>query len=811
MRSLARPAVGAAIVLAPLLFAAGASGQATGGADAPSSGAAGLEEIVVTATRRQERLEDVPISVTAFSQEVLDAQGLRNIDDLTRLTPGVTFQRNGIGASGNYNDEQSDINIRGIDSTAGTSTVGIYLDDTPIQSRRIGYGTLNAFPAIFDLDRVEVLRGPQGTLFGASSEGGTVRFITPEPGLTRNSAYLRSEVSSTRNGDPSYEFGGAFGGPIIDDVLGFRVSASYREDGGYVDRVNYRNLQTVDSNSNWENTLTARAALKWQVNQSLSITPSIYYQRLHINDTAVYWRSLSDPNTDQFLNGNAQANPSTDPFYLAAIRADWDMGIAHLISNTSYYSRSQHSTSDYTQFLRTIYLGNPFPPPGDRGSAYFTDKQNNFFEEIRLESINPGARITWNVGLFLARTDENSSQFEQDPTLGQEIDAAGEGPFCTAQIPCPNNIIYSQPYARVIDKQAALFGELGIKLTEELRLTLGARVSRDQFTGSSLASGPDGPGLPEYDHSSATETPVTPKGVLSWQPNRDELLYMSVAKGFRVGGTDSDYGGVPACQPDLIALGISPGPDGKLHSPTTYASDSLWSYEIGSKSTLLERRLQVNASIFVIDWRDIQQIVYLPTCGDALTTNLGRVRSQGGDLDVQFKPIDDLTLGFTAAYTKARYSRTACLPGITYFAATGCALTANSATVGSPTVTKGDALLGAPWTFLASTEYVLPLAHAKAYFRADFQYLTAQHTLLPSQDLNNGIYDTTIPGLPVTTNLSVRAGLRWRGGDFSLFVQNLADAHPVMFESRDSPVDDDLYFERTQRPRTIGLTATWRY
>src|SRR5580698_998505 len=121
---------------------------------------AALEEIVVTATRRSERLQDVPISVTAFSQEKMDAQGLRSIDDVTRLTPGVAFSRNGTGSSANYNDESSDINIRGIDSAAGASTTGIYIDDTPIQSRHIGFGAVNAFPALFDLDRVEVLRGP---------------------------------------------------------------------------------------------------------------------------------------------------------------------------------------------------------------------------------------------------------------------------------------------------------------------------------------------------------------------------------------------------------------------------------------------------------------------------------------------------------------------------------------------------------------------------------------------------------------------------------------------------------------------------
>jgi iron complex outermembrane receptor protein len=177
-------AAGAAQLMWPSMLVAAAADTETA-----SSGA--LEEVVVTATRRSERLQDVPISVTAFSQEKMDVQGLRSIDDVTRLTPGVAFSRNGTGSSANYNDESSDINIRGIDSAAGASTTGIYIDDTPIQSRHIGFGAVNAFPALFDLDRVEVLRGPQGTLFGAGAEGG------------RKSHRPRTETPATNSERPS--------------------------------------------------------------------------------------------------------------------------------------------------------------------------------------------------------------------------------------------------------------------------------------------------------------------------------------------------------------------------------------------------------------------------------------------------------------------------------------------------------------------------------------------------------------------------------------------------------------------------------
>ncbi|MBV8496869.1 MAG: TonB-dependent receptor, partial [Gammaproteobacteria bacterium] len=230
------------LVLCALLAVLGAGGQGLSRAQTADQGGAasgGLQEVVVTAERRTERVMDVPMSVTALSQDILDEKGVTNIDELSRVAPGVTFLRNGMSSSGNYNDEDSDISIRGIDSTAGTSTTGIYIDDTPIQTRHLNFGTVNPYPELFDLSRVEVLKGPQGTLFGSGSEGGTLRFITPAPDLHSYSGLARAEYGQIEGGGPSYEAGAAFGGPIIDGVLGFRVSASFREDGGWVDRVSY--------------------------------------------------------------------------------------------------------------------------------------------------------------------------------------------------------------------------------------------------------------------------------------------------------------------------------------------------------------------------------------------------------------------------------------------------------------------------------------------------------------------------------------------------------------------------------------------
>jgi outer membrane receptor protein involved in Fe transport len=817
--------MGAAVLTAQLTCPSMSSAAGAAAEGDASSGA--LEEVVVTATRRSERLEDVPISVTAFTQEKLDAQGLHSIDDLTRLSPGVAFQRNGMSSSGNYNDEGSDINIRGVDSTAGTSTTGIYIDDTPIQTRHIGFGSINAFPALFDLDRVEVLRGPQGTLFGAGAEGGVVRFIAPEPNLTKQSAYFRADTAITDGGSPSYEGGAAFGAPIIDDVLAFRASVSYRKDGGWVDRVGYSlspnalvatptpiyDGVTTQPNANWQETTTARLALTWKPVEGLEITPSIYYQRLYINDTAAYWVSMSNPAANIYRNGNALTNPSDDPFSLSAVKVTWDLGFASLFSNTAFYDRNQNATSDYTQYLRATwsYYGvypNTFPAPGDKGYALFEDDQRNFYEELRLASSDTNARLTWSAGVFFSHLKENVPEAIYDNNLNAEVLAYTGGnpsvPVCTAAQPCPNGLIFNGPVDLVIDKQIALFGEIGAKITDTLKATVGLRVSKLDYTGSVNETGPF-LGTTIVTQSSDTEKPVTPKAVLTWQPDHDDLIYASASKGFRPGGPNVGVGGI--CDGNLTSLGLS-------QVPGQFSSDSLWSYEIGSKNTFLEHRLQVNASLFYIDWSNIQQNVYLPDCGEQFTANLGKAKSEGGDIDVLYRPIEVLTFDFAAAYTDARLTKTSCAGALTYNGTQCVGAPGSGVTPVSPIASKGDALLGAPWTFTSSAEYHFPAWDAKTpYLRFDYQHSTAQKSLLQGQDPNNALYDTTLPGLPIVNDLSARAGLRFSGIDLSIYGNNLTNAHPLLFEARDiayTPTDT-LYFGRGVRPRTIGLTAIYHY
>jgi iron complex outermembrane recepter protein len=811
-----RPALGST------LAALGLAAQAVGWAQTSETGTAaanqGLQEVVVTAERRTEKLMDVPMSVTALSQDALDEKGVHNIDDLSRIAPGITFLRNGMSSSGNYNDEDSDISIRGIDSTAGTSTTGIYIDDTPIQTRHLNFGTVNPYPELFDLDRVEVLKGPQGTLFGSGSEGGTLRFITPAPDLHSYSGYARAEFGQIDSGGQNYEIGAAFGGPIIDGVLGFRLSASYREDGGWVDRVSYTrppavltpcnptNLGapcfggsaevytsaptvtgTIDSNSNWHDTQTFRVALRWTPSDTVTIDPSFYVQTLHINDTGAYWMNISNPADNVYRNGNAQPNPSTDPWYIGALKINWDLPWANLVSNTSYFSRNQHSVSDYSQWISTVFLFNQYPPVGDTSSSFFTDHQNNFTEEIRLSSRDPDARLQWTAGLFYLHANENSTEFIDSP------DACSVPGF-----PCTqgDNLAYLQPRFSMIDKQEAVFGEVSYKLSSLFKLTAGLRYSNLDYSGvvQEIEQGVFGT-QQVNTASSGNDKPLTPRFVFNFTPDPDSLYYASAAKGFRSGGINTHL--PPPCTVGLPA------------SPTTFSSDSLWQYEVGTKDTVLDRRLQVSGSLYYIKWKNIQQFVYL-TCGLGFDYNLGQLTGEGGDIEIDWRATPDFTLGLMAAYTDSSFDGPISLAGV------------------YPLVSNGDHLAASPWNIDLSGEYVWNAMARKPYLRLDYQFATAQRSLVPFLDpANVPNDDPTLQGLPEIRILDLRAGLRFGGYDLSLFVHNALNYHAPIFDSRDlattagngyvaapngPAVDFDTnYFARGLPPRTYGLTVTYKF
>ena len=801
-----------------------------------------LEEITVTASKRDTKLMETPISISAFTPERMDAQGVRSIDDIARLTPGITFNR----ADGR-NPLSNNISIRGVRSTTASSTTGIYLDDTPIQLRVIGAGAsgFNAFPVVFDLERVEVLRGPQGTLFGSSSEGGTIRYLTPTPSLTDYSVYARSEVAGKENGGQSYEIGVAVGGPIIEDKLGFRISGFYRRDGGYVDRVNtdpapgdtpFRTFDldpstpptifperrtvnyVVEEDSNFITREVVRGALLYAPTDDLEITGSIYFQEVSSNDTNAYWEFLSDPGDGEYMQGNPMRQPGNDRIYLPALSISWDLGPVRLFSSTSYFDRHQKAINDYAAFESSLWGGYWEFPVGMFAPTLQINDHESWTQEVRIESTNTDSRLQWVAGVFWQRSEQKAIQKVEDrflPDLVNDSDPFGLyavlppflKPFDAMFFGAPlseGRYTFNQDPVTSVDKQIAGFLQADLKITDKLTLTAGIRYTEAEFDAKAKYNGAV-VGADVNDSGSSKETPVTPKFGLSYNITESTLLYATAAKGFRVGGYNPQIG-LP-CTDFCVNLGYVPTDDNPTGRPATFDLDTLWSYELGAKHSFLSGRASVSASAYYLDWDDIQQSVVIGNCGFQFTINAGKAEIYGVDLEASMLITDSLKMGMAFGYNHAEYAETVYGgPGATV-----------------PTFSKGDSIPGSPWTLTLSGQYDLFVFEKDAYVRLDYEYhaegpddvsglnLANRNPALPPPD------PYLLRRSPERQNLNFRAGTQIGNLDISLFVKNVLDSNPNIARTdlAFSPVpfgpDTHGYTGQTVEPRSIGATIVYRF
>jgi outer membrane receptor protein involved in Fe transport len=759
-------------------------------ADATASGPV-LQEVLVTATRRSEDLSQVPQSVAVFDAASLDARGIRTAEDLANLAPGVDLtQVLGI---------QTNIAVRGISNSAGQittgdATTGIYIDDTPVQIRSIGNGPGDPLPDMFDVERVEVLRGPQGTLFGSGSEGGAIRFIYAQPSLHDRSGNGRAELAFTKDGGTSYEAGAAIGGPIVDGVLGFRVSAHYRQDGGDVDRVPYPNgagPQPPEFNANYVDTSAARAALLWSPTEGLNITPSVYFRKTNTNDTSNYWLMLSDPSSQHYVSGNGESSPDTNRSDLAALKIEWAPGAFDLISNTSYYNRRETNLSDYrvlvTNTFGPITGQNPFPvfaTPGYYDNGLITNTQTNWSEELRVQSTNSAARFQWLGGIFYGNRLQVNYQNIRSPFFDLEtgVPNAAETFFGVPLI--DGQYLYTEQIT-TRDKQLAGFGELNFDLTRHLRLTVGARVARTETEFSDVADGPIAGG-PQSNVGKHTETPTTPKLALTYRFDSKNLMYASVSEGFRIGGVNKTVSST-LCAADLEALGFKT-------APQTYNSDRVRNYEIGLKSEPTER-FRIATSVYYIKWTNIIQPVDLVSCGESITLNLGQAVSKGADLDITFLPTRNLMLDLMLNYNDAKFTQTIRLPDAT-----------------SNIVTDGWTLGQTPWTVNFTGEFSFQGPRDwTSYIRADAYYRSVNNGLTAVTDPESATYDPFLRPNPSTLDVRLRYGMRVSSWDVSLFVNNATNNHPVLNRQDDAVGGAIQYSYFPVRPITVGLTAQSRF
>jgi outer membrane receptor protein involved in Fe transport len=752
-----------------------------------------LQEVLVTATRRELPLSKTPISVTSYAQEELDLQGIKSITGLAEFTPGVTYRLDQVGLT-------YEIAIRGISSQVGAATTGIYVDDTPIQARS-GIAE-NVYPILFDQERVEVLRGPQGTLFGSGAEGGAIRFITPDPGLQHYVGYARTEFASTDHGAPSYEAGAAVGGPIVEDRVGFRVSAYFREDGGYIDAVSPASGRVDRRNVNYTDTAALRGALKIALTDTLTITPSILYQRAHAGSDNLYWDVLSDKGAGQFRTGFDAPQPNQNAFTLAALKVEWHNDQIQLISNTSYFYNHQQRINDYTAFLdcllwvATACTSPPSPPTaGYYALSLVENYQNSMTQEVRLQSSAPNTRLTWVVGGFFQRTRVGGGQKFMDPYLPQLSQQIYGGNVLQE---FGENLVegkYSYFLDRhVQDQQSAAFGQADFAVTSQLKLTAGLRIEHAQYSFNQSRDGPLT--SPKHAAGAEGEHPATPKFGISYEYTDTGMVYVSAGKGFRVGGANNPIPNTtPTCLQTLSSVGLS-------SFPRAYKSDSLWSYEVGAKNRFAGNRAQLFASVYYIKWKDIQQSIALPGCGSNFIGNVGGVTSKGFDIGLQARVFERLLLSFQAAYTDAKFNSTvafldpSALPPIR-----------------SVIVAAGDSLGVAPWTGTFAAQYDYRLFQHSAYVRADYTYTSKENTRSPTMDPQVSTsfgYDPALLPPPSTSLLNLRAGVQLSGVDVSLFGNNVLNSEPDLTQVHDFP-GETFFYKSTFRPRTVGISATYRF
>ncbi len=816
-RLLLQGAAVAAVISTPAFGAAqpAASGDAQSGAQ--------LGEVVVTATRRAESISKVPMSVSALTQGNMDIRGIKDIQDVARFTPGVYIDNTGT----------ANISIRGISSSGGAGTTGIYIDDTPIQMRALAFNPDEALPQAFDLQRVEVLRGPQGTLFGAGSEGGTVRYITTPPSLTQSSIYSRDEVADTQGGAPSYEAGVAAGTPIIPGKLGVRATAWYRRDGGYIDLIDPVSLATVQHNANYANSTLLRLDGIWAISDRWRARLGFYYQSRVSNNTDDYWPLYSNPSQNRFVSADPDRRERPDKFYLPSLQITGDFGTFQLISNTSYYHRTDTSGYEGTIYNLGYYqssavmasVANGYPllldgsglhlPPGAtdyRAPATVDNDQQNFIQEVRLQSTDPNSALTWTTGLFFSVNRQQYLELIHDPKLEELTQAylgmdygqvfcnydATIGACTTPLQPIlydprfPNDSYFLQTHAK--DTQLAWYGQATYAFTPQWKLTLGARESRIRYTFDTLTGGPQLFLTPQTGSGGKTETAFTPKVSVSYQFNSDNLYYATYAKGFRPGGANNP---VPyaACGPDFNNFGIT-------GAPPTFSSDSVNSYEIGAKNNFHDR-VRIATSLYYIRWNNIQQAVVPPVCQISFIANLGTAVAKGADLQVDFALSGHFTAEITAGYTDARYTRDSRLSPIE----------------ATPIVSNGDAITGvsgqpgSPVTASIGLQYDFPLFGRDSFVRFDDEYQGRPKWLAPQEDPNSQQYDAANYLLGSTNLMSVRGGMRLGAWRLETFVDNLSNNHAVTNYtwSIDPGVGTRLQNQWTLRPRTFGLTAIYRY
>ena len=738
-------------------------------------------DIIVTALKRPQALQDVPASVTTLSADLIDRLNAQDFSRVADAVPSVAFATTGLG--------NSQYIIRGIGGVGfvQSPTTGVYLDETPLQTRALR-GFSQPDPQLFDVARVEVLRGPQGVLFGSSTMGGLVRVVANQPDASKFAALGQASVASVTDGGTSWDAKAMLNLPIVADTLALRISGGFVRQGGWIDdlRPTTGNLtenagtSAVRKDVNSMRTGTVRTALRWNATPTLTITPSIVWQDGYSN--------ADRPHSDVTFGKRARLKAryadtfAKDKFVIGSLlienRLD-ALGGFTLTSASSYLDRRNRLSFDVTAFDSPIVEDIVGPGPG--GKLFPTPlvdfgRLKQFTQEVRAVSDGTG-RLQYVLGAFYRDLHQDSGR---TITVSDLFGVAAPLPLGASNPP-----VIQDTAIRFRESEIAAFGELTYAVLSKVKVAAGARVFSYRQREASRRygiGGVAGGGL-AYDYDERNrERGVTPRFTLSYEPSQAATLYASYSQGFRTGGVNAPVTDDICSAAERRAAGI---PD----VPPPYDSDRTDNYEVGAKTSLWGGRLRINAAAYAIDWKDYQQ-AFQTACGInnattiSFTVNAGRVRSRGGELEVSLSPIRGLDLHAGGSFTGATYRNA--VPNLL--------------------LPAGSRVLDVPrWTWNARGNYDVALTEG---IRGNM-FAAVRHV----GSTNSGFGEGEVLPRPAYTLVDASVGVRMRGGlGVDLFVTNLFDVVPVFgqeFTTSPGNTTATSYFSYlVGPPRTVGIRLT---
>ena len=711
--------------------------------DRPAPTNTPISEVVVTANKRVEPLSKIGEGISVMSGDQLAALNANNLEDYLAFIPGVEFTSYG-------RPGQDQISIRGIASQALGAAIATYVDGIPVgsasnEAQGAAY-TVDLDPA--DLERVEVLKGPQGTLYGASSLGGVLKYVTKAPSLNRTELDTGFDVEDVDHGGVGYKLRAAGTTPIIQDVLGLRVGGFYRDDPGFID-----NVLTGKKNINSDEAWGLRASLLYQPTQRLSVRLGAVMQRTSADGLdAVSYNlppsypppfALSHGDLNTYLNLE-QPNHAKNEIYSAEI--NYDLGWANLISETGYSIEDDHRYTDVTATYTSSYFASLLSEaPGSTASDTDNYDVNKTSQELRLQS-KTNDHFEWVAGLFYQ--DEASDTNALITIMGP-----------TGAIPAGTNGKPAVGFSHNDLTEYAGFLNATYYILPSLDVSAGYRRShivQDNFNDDV------GPvytlfGTPETNTARLTNDVNTYSAGVRWRVTPNVMLYARAASGFRPGG---------GREPPPVA--------GLTDFVPTYNPDTVWSYETGVKAKAFDGRVTLDVDAFYIDWRDIQTLIAVDGGPYLVVGNGGNAVSQGLEAQTQIRPLHGLTITAGYAYTDAHY--TTPNPGLG--------------------LVVGEQIQFVPKTTASlQANYEHPLSEGwTGFVSGDFRYRSSELDAL----------NFRMPGF---VQWGLHAGVEHGRTRLSLYVVNLTDTRGLLGYTGGGDAVGDAFRYAVSPPRTIGFSV----